>query len=314
MSLHRVLISVLLLATGAVAACVGDEPETSSVTDAGSGGDATTDGGNTGDASTGDGSTGDAGADAGLITPAALGARLSFWYRGSSLTGDAGSSVTLWQDESTYANSASTGGAPFPPSVGAGPNGTKALTFVPNGGGSSEITIPASPHLNWGTGDFLVFIVARYSNQLDAGNVNCGAAFFTCTTNGKGIGLFGNTGVPGTVLPDTSGIEGVIFPDGPQETTAGSAENDNAFRIYGFRRRGTTLEVYAGSSHTPTSTGSSNVDVSADASLSYYIGEGASWQLNGAIAEMIGAGDGTSTISDAERNGLIDYLARTYGL
>lgn len=187
----------------------------------------------TGDASS-DAPSADAGADAAAWSPAELGASLVTWLDASrSVAVDASNLVSSWGDVSGSGNTATATGTARPTRMAATLNGHDVITF---NGTSTFLTIASSASTSWGTGDYSVFVVARYSNTLGAGASGT-AAFWSKTDIGlprHGLQFIGNS--LGVAALDTcvSRVAGNVL-DGTKTV------NDNAWRVYATRRVVDTL-------------------------------------------------------------------------
>lgn len=249
--------------------------------------------------------------DAGQITPAALGLRLAFWYTPGSLASGA---ITSWKDEGPNANDAVADltACQYQPDVGQGPNGLKAAEFAATTQARC-VKIPDAASLKWGTGDYLVVVVAKYTNSLAGGVARGAGTFYSKGTGSTGIALIGNYSSDLTTPIETTLM--TTFTTTRLKGSTLTPYNDGAWRIYGVRRKGQTVELYVNSTTPENTVGFATADVSSDqaAYIGRLLGPGnTTYFLEGAIAEMIGAGK--APITDQERDGIFAYLKAKYKL
>jgi hypothetical protein len=330
--MHRLWI--LAGASVVLGACVGDEPvvtKTSPDGGAVSDGSSSQDGAPVDDGSVGDGSSGsdastdapgdalttdasdasssDA-ADAATWSPTDLGASLVTWLDASrSVAVDVSSLVSSWGDSSGTGNNAVAAGAARPTRTSAALNGRSVITFH---GTSTYLSITDSASLQWGTGNWTVVVVARYSNA--PGFTPAGSATFWSKTDSgiprHGVQFQGNT--TSAVLDTAVSRLNTNVLDGTNPF------NDSVWRVYSARRVVDTLQIRVNGNVEATSPATAsiaaeNVD---QVGQPVYIGgtnvSGTPYGLMiGDIAEMVAV---KGALSDVNLGKLEAYLKTRYAL
>ncbi len=175
------------------------------------------------------------------------------------------------------------------------------------------LQIADSTSLQWGTGDFSIAIVARFSNNPAMG-VTTGAAdfYWKSTFNGTlgaGVGFLGN--IPQQNYTVLAGLATVF--NNSQFVFTTTAYNDGTARLYFTRRAAAKLELRVNGNSIATQTTTVPLDVSAPGTPVYIgaIGNGVYYRLNGDIAEMIAV---KGAITDPDLASLEGYLKAKYGL
>ncbi len=232
------------------------------------------------------------------------------WLEGNAGLNHAGNLVTDWIDQSPEKNnaSASEGGPDY---VTASINGLPGVHFqrLSDGGVEPALHVQPSPSLSWGTGDFLLEVVAKFSNDYDK---NQGCLYRGANDVGMGPTLIAGVPYTGPMFKVDAGLTGTL---GTVTLIWSAQYNDGLARVYGMRRVAATFELRANGK----SLGSVPNDVSDLAQqLGIYIGHpGTSMSgrpcglLDGEIAEVIAvAGPAADTHVDVVES----YLMKKYGL
>ena len=207
--------------------------------------------------------------------------------------------VSKWADQSANANDATQGTSSYQPVFNASViNGFPALHFSKNS--TSSFTIADASSLQWGTGDFVIAIVARFDNNAQNGEFG---NFFLKADNTSGVVFFAND-----VFQNDDGLTGAI--DGNNSVDVTNSYSDNTARLYAFRRTGSTLELRVNGSQVGSSSQMGNVDVSA-ANNPVYIGDyQQQTPLDGDIAELVAV----KGISSQDLQSLEAFLKSKYNL
>jgi hypothetical protein len=247
-------------------------------------------------------------ADASAWTPRSL-AGLVLWLDGTKGVQTSGGAVTSWEDQSGLANDAtpSAPGSSAPALVANAIGGAPAVRFD----GASRFVIPDDPSLQFGTGDFVVAVVARHTTPSDVG---------------WGYGLlyikyqvaFPFTG-PALVANYEEGSTQIAAQLVYHQAVIGTAQeglNDGQPRSLVMRRRAApglaSLELRLNGETSATSTGSAYaIDVSAPGRPVFVGGTPDLQDIVGDIAEVVAVNGATS---DADVAALECYLEAKYGL
>jgi hypothetical protein len=228
-------------------------------------------------------------------------ANLVLWLDGAKgVTKNNQNQVSKWADQSSSANDASQGTQSMQPVwSGSVINGFPALHFDMSN--TQSLTLADSTSLRWGTGDYLIEVVARYDN--DAQNSEFGL-FYGKIGQNDGLLL-----IAGDVVNNDNGISAAIDMNNEMGFTKGY--NDNAARIYAFRRTGSTLELRVNGAVVASQAQSGTVDVSASG-IDAVIGDFQSnIPLDGDIAEIVGVKGATSS---QDLSSLEAFLKAKYSL
>jgi hypothetical protein len=245
-------------------------------------------------------------AEAGSWTPAQL-PNLALW-----LDADTGVAVTngvlAWADHSGHGHVASQALADFRPSlVPAALHGHSVIRFD---GQNDTLTVADANDLRWGTGEFVVEIVASFSNPTNAGD-GYGLLFSKQAANYpfSGPSLWANY-----PFPSLSTVFVAQLQLGATAATPATGLNDGVARLYGARRMTTVLEARVNGSSARMSSVPS-VDVSAPGQFAFIggqqTGSGVIQALKGDIAEIVAVA-GNLDGSDLAR--LETFLITKYGL
>ncbi len=245
----------------------------------------------------------DGGFDVGSISCVVL------WLEASQKVTIVNNVVSAWGDNSSSNNNAAQGTANLRPAqVMNVINGHAVIRFDGNNN-ARELDIPDSMSLQWGTGDFLVEVVARFNNNPNGGmNTGVGTLYSKLNPNNlTGPVLLANNvlGGPSTGLSGGVGMGNFFGLTQPY--------NDNAARNYALQRVGTTLGLRVNGMNVATVLQNGNVDVSST-NVPVRIGADANGQtrrLNGDIAELIAC---KGAISAQDQSAIESYLKSKYNL
>ena len=225
------------------------------------------------------------------------------WLEGSLGLNTAGSKVNKWSDQSGKGNDATAASGSTGPVTGL-LQSKPSLQFNLD----STLELADNATLQWDTGDFLLEMVAAYSNTIpDAGYVY-GEFYFKQLNSGvfPGVVLVGNSSV------DKTGKIGVGLDSTTYVYSSASNLNDGTPRLIATRRKGTTLEVRINGVVAGTVTNSAVArDVSAVGSGVRIGGIIGLTALKGSIAEVIAIKGPTS---DGDLAALEAYATKKYGL
>jgi len=230
---------------------------------------------------------------------------------------DVNTKLTSWADQSGNGNNATI----KPPCIGPARaanslNGHDTLAFTGSGAVGACVTIADATSLQFGTNDFAIFVVARYTNVPNV--------LFSSTSTANlwekylpeqkppgnpfvGVRLIANT------LSDSKlRIQQNNFSD-PWTESATASLNDNVFRRLGGTRRGVTMEVWIDGASDGSVALASSLDVSQpgqSASIGGDPVQNISW-LQGNIAEVVAV---KGTLSDPQIKQLDGYFKAKHGL
>lgn len=250
-----------------------------------------------------DGSGGDASTDGPpAFTPKAL-PGLVLWLEGSLGLNTAGTKVNKWSDQSGKGNDATAASGSTGPVTGL-LQSKPSLQFNLD----STLELADSATLQWDTGDFLLEMVASYSNTIPDASYVYGEFYFKQTNSGvfPGVVFVGNSGI------DKTAKVGIGLDNATYVYSSASNLNDGTARLIATRRKGTTLEVRINGVVAGTVT---NAGVARDVSA---VGSGVRiggiiglTALKGSIAEVIAVKGPTS---DGDLAALEAYATKKYGL
>jgi hypothetical protein len=224
---------------------------------------------------------------------------LALWLEASmGVTKNNQNQVSVWADQSGNGNDAKQNTMSQQPTYGASViNSLPAIHFTAMNKTVMQIVDAAT--LQWGTGDFLVEVVARYDNAA----MSYGMLYWKA--NGTGVAVASND-----LLAMTTGFSaGVDIND---LVGVNASYNDNTPRNYGFRRTGTTLELRVQGAVGSSKTEDGGIDVSA-ASTNVAIGDTVfgNYALDGDIAEIVAV---KGSISMQDLGALEAYFKSKYNL
>lgn len=250
--LHHALVFLLggvSITAFAVSACVGDTGGLTADSGASDDAGATTDSGTSdkdaaaSDAGGDGGDNEDAAPDAGAWTPRRL-QGISLWLDSTSgVTYDGAAKATSWLDQSGNGNNATVQTPCLGPTRSANSlNNQDTLAFTDNQGVGACVTVADAPSLQFGAGDFSIFLVARYSNPPGIAQPGANTGTFWSkrlqSSPYNGVWLAGNTLSEAKLQlwqQNLSGNQVVGMTDGM---------NDGMFHRFGGTRRGTSFEVW----------------------------------------------------------------------
>lgn len=268
-----------------------------------------------------DGNTGNDGTttiDAGPFNPTQLGSGLVLWLDAAKGVTENNSAVSLWADQTSNHNDANggQGGGAHQPTINATAiNNLPAVEFaLPQNFNdpSQYLQITDSASLEFGTGDFAIFMVAEYTNTTQNGGQGTFYNKVAGNTLPSGPQLYGNgQGTTTTVAVVRARIN---INDNVNSTAANY--NDGKYHRIGIRRTGGTLEVWTdGTSTSVTPDAGGNVDVSASGSDAFIgasvVGNQVAIRLAGGIAEVIGV---KGSIASGDVTNLDGYFKTKYAL
>lgn len=256
----------------------------------------------------------DAGGDGGPFDPGKV-PGLVLWLDGSyGVTQDA-MHVVGWSDRSgNNNNAAQTMSALQPAYVLQAVNGLPCARFDYTTQEGQVLVVQDAPTLQFGTGDFLIEIVARYDNQptaLPSMSRAFGAFYVKADfTKYLGIFFFGNSTSGETeIQAQMSATWFVSTPTG--------GYNDGKARAYGLRRAGASMEIRVNGAAAAAINGSGDLsakgfplDIGAAGSQMGYK-EASVARLDGDICEVIAV---KGTVSSADLGGIESYLMTKYKL
>ncbi len=254
------LLAVVLATSGVVlggvvgTACVGtdpaltgaDGPESGIANEASTadGSSPSTDDGSVVTTDAKSGADSEAGGEAGAWTPKSGLPGLALWLDSTvGVTFDGSAKLTSWLDQSGNGNNGTVSAPCVGPRLAASSlNGRDTLAFSETGGIGACVSVADVVSLQFGTGDFAMFMVARYTNIPDLlGAGDSTATFFAkvqVASPATGAHLFGNTSSDAKLQLWLSN------QSGNQALGATGALNNNVFHRFGATRRGLDLEVW----------------------------------------------------------------------
>jgi hypothetical protein len=314
-----------------MAACGGDD---STITPPGDGGGPQNDGNNGADTSNGtDANNGtDSGAADTSTAPDAASFNikgingLALWLKGDvGVTADGAQKISTWADQSGNGNDGTNSGAGAydsrPTAVASGINGLPTVHFASTActsgctgfyGDDLFICQPCShASMNWGTGDYLVEVVARYTNDpTSVTGDGFGALYISIygppETATAGVGLYGN--VPAlNNNAKSSGIE--AFNGGqPAAVSSGTGYNNNMPHVFAMQRSGTSLSVRLDGAAVGTSTVAA-IDLGNNGGRLGGCENSTKQRLDGDISEVIAV---KGTVSAGDLATIESYLKARY--
>ncbi len=166
--------------------------------------------------------------------------------------------------------------------------------------------------MEWGTGDFVVEVVARYTNDPTSVTHDAFGALYISIygppdTATSGFGLYGNVFKEPGDLATSSAIESYVWGQ-PSVVSANPGYNNNSAHVFAIERVGTTLSVRIdGASAGQKTTGA--VDLGKPGGRLGGCENAQAQRLEGDIAEAIAV---KGTINSADLAGLEGYLRGRY--
>jgi hypothetical protein len=181
---------------------------------------------------------------------------LALWLRSDTgVTASGAQVVSRWADQSGNGNDATeTRDGLQPTLVTPGINGLPTIHFASTAAASTgtgfqgnDLLIADSPTLEWGTGDFLVEVVARYTNDPSSATHDAFGALYVAIFGPpdmaqSGFGLYANVFQEPGDLATSSAIEGYVWGQ-PVAVSAGTGYNDGTAHVFAVRRASATLSV-----------------------------------------------------------------------
>jgi hypothetical protein len=243
---------------------------------------------------------------------------LALWLDGAQgTTFDGSAKLTSWVDQSGNANNATIVAPCVGPARAASSlNGHDTLAFSGSAGVGACLTIADAASLQFGTTDFGIFLVTRYTNvpAISGTSTTQSAVFWKKYLPGAppqqlftGVIMYGN---------DTSKANLQVLQtnlSGNQVASTTASLNDNNFRRLGATRRALDLEVWINGASDAKVVLATTTNVSEPAQPLYIGGNGAGaggWLL-GNIAEVVAV---KGTLTNAQIVQLDAYLKAKYGL
>jgi hypothetical protein len=253
----------------------------------------------------------DADDDAGPVFDVKKVPGLALWLAGDSGVSDAGGLVLRWADQSGNKNDA-TQVEPVsqPILVDQSINLQPGVRFTSTR--ATQLVIGDSGSLRWGTNDFLIVVVARYSNPETSSDVTgAGCLFSKSPAFGSGPALFANTPPAGSAKYSGTGL--AAFLDGSRTVfSSKTGLNDATPHAFAVRRSGGTLELRLDGNVVGTSTVTTanvsalfaDVRIGSDSA-------GSKWRLDGEIAEIVAVGQ---ALRAGDLTAIEAYLKQKYAL
>lgn len=227
--------------------------------------------------------------------------------------------VSKWADQSGKGNDATQNiNNRMPSLVMNGINNLPTLHFAQGmgqQGNGNMLVINDSMTMQWGTGDFALWIVGRYNNLPNNNFSTASGLFFGKTMQG----MFGGVGLQlvGNYFQGGQGVQAGLGAtvDNTQANTITQAGmyNDNMPRAFGYRRAGATLELRLNGMAIATKQEQGMPDVSAPNQIARIGADGDATfrRLNGDISEVIGC---KGSISMQDLAAIDGYLKTKYNL
>jgi len=251
--------------------------------------------------------TTDAGNDSGAVIDASVLKSLPglvVWLDARNVTLDV-SMVSVWPDQSGQKNDATQPAGPARPTMIDGAiNGQPALHFTIG----TQLVINDSASMEWGTDDFYLAYVARFTNSPDGGATSGYGTLFLKGTPDAGLGVYANMFSPSLTI--TPGVQMSLGPGGSEVIQSPGPYNDGVARLYTFARQGTSLQIRVDGNVTATQA-VSPFDVSGQP-FTVVIGSLAAQQnLEGDISEIVAV---RGALAANDRTAIEAYLNGKYAL
>ena len=266
------------------------------------------------DANPSDSGAPDTGADSGGWSVANV-PGLALWLDAAKgITKNGQNQVSQWNDQSGNGNHATQGlSARQPIATASVINGQPTVRFAQGQTNGMVMNVADSSTLRWGQGDWLIEVVARFDNNPASGTGTRAGLFWakfpTGMANTPGVIFLANN--PLGMTPSTGLTGGIINANAFVGVT--TVYNDNAARVFAYRRVGNTLELRVGGAPVATQNLNGNPNVDAMGTV-VHIGadfDATTNRLNGDVAEMIAV---KGTISAQDLGNIEGYLKGRYGL
>jgi len=250
-----------------------------------------------------DASAPDAGPDAGPFAPQKL-TGLALWLDANQGVISTSASVVKWQDQSGNSNDAVSG--PNQPLVITGlVNNLPAIRFD---GQLTYMQMPDAADLRWGTGDYVVAIVAAYRNPSSMTGQPDYAMLY-----GKSLQTYPYAGTDLFVnWPNPMSTKAAAQADANHNAIGMTTGlNDNRFHVFAMRHKGTTLEIRV-DGHLDGMTDVTGLNADATGAQPTIGGQAKIVQmLDGDIAEVLAV---KGSVSDGDMAALEAWLKRKYAL
>lgn len=246
---------------------------------------------------------------------------LALWLKGDvGVTANGTQHVSVWADQSGNANNATeTRDGLQPTLVAAGINGLPSIHFASapcqtcsSGFQGNDLLIADSATLEWGTGDFLVEVVARYTNDAKSATHDAFGALYIAiygppNAATSGFGLYGNVFAEPGDLATSTAIESFVWGQ-PPATSSGSGYNNDAAHVFAIQRVGTALTVRVDGAATGTQNIAST-DLGKNGGRLGGCENAQAQRLEGDIAEVIAV---QGTLKGSDLAGIEGYLKSRY--
>lgn len=238
---------------------------------------------------------------------------LALWLKGDvGVTADGAQLVSAWADQSGNNNNATESRVGLlPKALASGINSLPSIHFASVATQGNDLLIADSPTLEWGTGDYLVEVVSRYTNDPTSVNGGGFAALYIAIygppeTAMDGLGLYGNVPALSNKAKST-GVEAFIGGQ-PPAVSSGTGYNNNAQHVFGMQRVGTTLTVRLDGAVVGTQVVAS-VDIGKHGGRLGACENATAQRLEGDIGEVIAV---KGVISAGDLAGIEGYLKARY--
>lgn len=242
------------------------------------------------------------------FTPAALGAKLVLWLD-ADRNFDLVDGGVVWKDQSPEGNHAIQDTLARQPAHFDGGVGDAGTRGVVRFSGNQYLSIADDPSLQWGAGDYAIYVVVRHSNNPSGGNPYAIVyAKWIDTAPFTGPFIFAN-------YPETVTTGYVSRVDDAREARTDGGLNDGKLRLVGTRKLGNDLELRInGTKADQIDAGGYDTTAFNAFDAGPVIGGRASagfQALEGDIAELIAI---KGTLSDTEQANIEAFLKTRHGL
>jgi hypothetical protein len=251
--------------------------------------------------------------DAGAVTPIAMLDNVVLWLDANALVKtDSGGHVTAWGDRSTSKNDALAASFYAPTLSASGIGGLPSIHFDASSTSPLYLEVADAPSLQWGQGDYLVAVVARFTNDPKSGPTTGAPNLFWKSSfqgqSGAGVSLWGNVPFANGTISD--GL--LLLEDSTRYVVDGTPRHDGVARAFMAIRSAGEMQLWVNGKKVAAQMESVPVDVSAPSepvvigalNLAYY-------RLFGDIAEIV-ACKGPTSSSDVDA--LAAYFQAKYSL
>jgi hypothetical protein len=260
--------------------------------------------------------------DAATFDPKSVGG-LVLWLRGDlGVTNAVSGAISAWKDQSGNANDATeTRDGLQPTLLASGIHALPSVHFAStasaqafSGFQGNDLLIADSATMEWGAGDFVVEVVARYTNDPTSSTHDAFGAFYIAiygppNTATSGLGLYGNVWKEPNDLATSSAIEAYVWGQ-PPATSSGNGYNNDTAHVFAMQRVGTTLSVRVDGAQAGTQAIGS-VDLGKPGGRLGGCENAQAQRLEGDIAEVIAV---KGTIAGGDLASLEGYLKARYAI